>query len=433
MEAEISAERDRLRAENAIRVHQLTARIEQARLYEARQKVEINRRDATISNLERRLSSIETEREGSENARRVLEATITQRIPEVEGRLSEARQLLAKRDAEMKALQADTGRTFRALDEAMQVNAQQRSEINRLKMSLASQGGRLHGSGVESEAALRSELETLRARSRDQALLITKLQSAQKGRFGVVGTAGAGAANDDTAKSGEEFPYVPINSSGSPEAAAEIKALTAKVTEQAAEIEDLKGQVGKIEETDTSKSRSRSARDPSTALEAKITAAQKEISARDGMISDLRRELAKANERIARQALYYTDEMRRLGAGRSGGDAAKADGAQAGRPSLPRNGAENGKATDQVKGQPGHVAEPALPIAVAGPEVVAAEAKIASERRNGERKPRPSLKERLAESGAETDQSDGVEPSTNAEREEPKHKLMDRIAALAKR
>src|SRR6056297_3195624 len=103
-EQEISAERDRLRAENAIRVHQLTARIEQARLYDARQKVEINRRDGMISTLERRLVEIESEREGGENARRVLEATISERLPEIEHRLMEARQLLAKRDSEMSAL-----------------------------------------------------------------------------------------------------------------------------------------------------------------------------------------------------------------------------------------------------------------------------------------------------------------------------------------
>ena len=153
-EQEISADRDRLRAENAIRVHQLTAKIEQARLYDARQKVEINRRDGTINALQRRLQQIETEREGSENARRVLEATITQRVPEIEARLMEARQLLAKRDAEMKALQSDTGRTFRALDDAMQVNAQQRSEIDRLKASLAGgAGARLQGAQADAGAA----------------------------------------------------------------------------------------------------------------------------------------------------------------------------------------------------------------------------------------------------------------------------------------
>ena len=165
-EQEISADRDRLRAENAIRVHQLSAKIEQARLFDARQKVEINRRDGTISALQRRLQQIETEREGSENARRVLEATITQRVPEIEARLMEARQLLAKRDAEMTALQNDTGRTFRALDDAMQVNAQQRAEIDRLKVSLAGHGGRPHSAavGAETETALRAELASLNLR-----------------------------------------------------------------------------------------------------------------------------------------------------------------------------------------------------------------------------------------------------------------------------
>ena len=51
-EAEIKADRDRLRAEQAIKVHKLETRLEQAKLDRARQLIEINRRDASISALE---------------------------------------------------------------------------------------------------------------------------------------------------------------------------------------------------------------------------------------------------------------------------------------------------------------------------------------------------------------------------------------------
>jgi len=419
-EAEISAERDRLRAENAIRVHQLTARIEQARLYEARQKVEINRRDATVSNLERRLAAIETEREGSENARRVLEATITQRIPEVEGRLSEARQLLAKRDAEMNALQSDTGRTFRALDEAMQVNAQQRAEIDRLKVSVAGQGGRLQGAGAESEASLRSELETLRARSRDQAQLIAKLQADQKGRFAVIGAGAANAANDDeTGQHSGEIPFVSDDKSGNDDRTNQVDALRVKVAEQFGEIEKLKAQLVAAEE-EAPKNRSLSLRDSKSALKSRFAAAQKEIEQRDVTIATLQRELATANERIAQQASFYTDEMRRLGKSKpavpSGSEDARANGAASNSPTSSKSPNEGAMAVG----------------AVAVPDVVSMQEPSASEAQRP-----PSLEERLADTASNSDSSDAAGPANEqldgTDQSDHKDKLMDRIAALAKR
>ena len=47
-EQEIRADKDRLRAEYAIRVHKLEMRVEQASLQKARQLIEINRRDGTV-------------------------------------------------------------------------------------------------------------------------------------------------------------------------------------------------------------------------------------------------------------------------------------------------------------------------------------------------------------------------------------------------
>ena len=61
-EAEIKADRDRLRAEQAIKVHKLETRLDQAKLDRARQLIDINRRDASISALETDIVTIRADR-----------------------------------------------------------------------------------------------------------------------------------------------------------------------------------------------------------------------------------------------------------------------------------------------------------------------------------------------------------------------------------
>ena len=51
-DVEIRADKDRIRAEYAIKVHKLESQVEQVRLAGARQQIEINRRDASINELE---------------------------------------------------------------------------------------------------------------------------------------------------------------------------------------------------------------------------------------------------------------------------------------------------------------------------------------------------------------------------------------------
>lgn len=453
-EQEISADRDRLRAENAIRVHQLTAKIERARLYDARQKVEINRRDGTISSLERRLQLLETEREGSENARRVLEATINQRVPEVESRLMEARQLLAKRDAEMKALQNDTGRTFRALDDAMQVNAQQRAEIDRLKMSLAGHGARSQSvtMGGETEAALRAELETVRARAREQAALIDKLQGRRSGnasdggkRSGLATDSGAVrfksvVANDDDA--GWTPPAMDDTERTAKQA--EIENLKAKLAEQSVKMEALTAQLATYEDGATSKSRSLSLRETKTALKAKAAASDKELAARNKTIEGLRRELAVANERIARQASYYQDELRRLGAS---GVAARGNGQAGGRSiaAAPRSEVTSGSLG--AGSAAANVPSPALKPEAGGELILsaperstprAAEILTVDPGSDSGVAAKKSLESRLAETdeAVEVKASDFDKhemPNESDEEAKPQRsKLMDRIAGLAK-
>src|SRR5687767_664969 len=62
-ESDIRADRDRLRAEHALKVHALDKRLDQAKLERAKHLIEINRRDARISALETEIVTIRAELE----------------------------------------------------------------------------------------------------------------------------------------------------------------------------------------------------------------------------------------------------------------------------------------------------------------------------------------------------------------------------------
>src|SRR5690606_22597178 len=74
--AEITADKDRLRAAYALTIHKLEQKVEKAANSAARQRVELNRRDAAISELEGEIERLESRLDEHENARRVLEQTI---------------------------------------------------------------------------------------------------------------------------------------------------------------------------------------------------------------------------------------------------------------------------------------------------------------------------------------------------------------------
>ena len=179
-EPEIRADRDRLRAEYAIKVHKLETQLDQAKLERARQLIEINRRDASISTLETDVVQLKADLEENQNARRVLEQTVADRLPRVEARLNEAKRLLFNRDREIAELTAGARRHKQALEEASSINAQQNAQIERLSTALTTRGGRgrqrRRRRRPEGEVALRAEIESLRGKTREQALLIDRLQ-----------------------------------------------------------------------------------------------------------------------------------------------------------------------------------------------------------------------------------------------------------------
>lgn len=351
-EAEIRAERDKLRAEHAVRVHRLEAQSERARLSAARQRIEINRRDGVIGTLERKVFELNTNLEASDNARRVLEQTIVDRIPKIEARLIETRKLLEARDAEIERIKSDASKTFQALDEAMQINAQQRNEIDRLRGSLATRASPEHASGTggarrhDTEIALRSELEALRARTRDQASLIGRLQEVvkshqssaaeQTAEHDAAKVATAGERSTETASSkivrlgrtekANDASDINVSEEAAPTPQqvttaslnAEIATLKTANREQAEQIEKLKAALHVFEQEAAEEQKpsfGQSLRDSKVALRARLSSAERELAQQAETAKRLRSELAAANDRLARQASRYRDELRRLGSG----------------------------------------------------------------------------------------------------------------------
>jgi hypothetical protein len=336
-EAEIRADKDRLRAEYAIRVHRLETKAEQADLQRARQLIEINRRDGVISQLEQdqvRLLSVVDE---NVNARHVLEQTVADRLPKVEARLNEAKTILFNRDREIAELTQSTSRQNLALEEARSINSQQNSELERLTNALTVRGARnqqaLVDPSFEGELALRAEIEALRSKTREQAGLIGRLQ-AQSGRGALLSLGEAGPApslntplsnghglnghGSDRAQdrlAGTALTVVASSGVDDPRAGAErdLRSLKAKLDDQANEIARLSAELQVFKAG--ADGEGSGLKDSKIALKARLNAAQAQAEQSSDSVKRLRAELAASNERLALQGAHFMEQMRRLGAG----------------------------------------------------------------------------------------------------------------------
>jgi len=355
-EAEIRADKDRLRADYALVIHDLESKVEKASLTAARQRVEINRRDAAISGLEGEVGRLRTSLEEHENARRVLEHTIMDRLPKVEQRLAEARRLLTQRDREIARLSASAEKQSMALEEATQINTQNRDEIHRLSAALTLRSSRnrdgLGGARFDGEVALKSEIEALRAKTRDQAALIARLQGLLARAGGSMGALGGTAVAGDARDTGRGSGALRRNGSadngpGLARAEDEIVRLRAELTEaeaklrslettaeageegqaklesdlralksdnqdQAREILQLKAELATYRDSEQSDA---AIAESKMAMKARIASLSTQSDEQTALIQSLRADLAASNERMARQASHFMEELRRLGAG----------------------------------------------------------------------------------------------------------------------
>lgn len=346
---EIAADKDRLRATYALTIHKLEQKVERATYSAARQRVELSRRDASISDLEGEVGRLRSALEEHENARRVLEQTIADRMPKVEYRLNETKKLLTQRDREIGNLTQTSGRQSQALDEATQINAQQRDEIHRLNATLAARAARnretLADPRFDGEVALRSEIEALRTKTREQAAVINRLQSAlsksaTRIEQGDVTSASAGLS-PQVLPTPSEKPSEGIDASAeinrlrkdlvdaenalrsargmaeagnAGQAARETEIRTLKTVNEdlTAEAARLRAALATYEAEDVD---DRTMKESKVAMRARVSALQAQAEEQSGTIQRLRAEIAAANEKLARQAAHFMDEMRRLGAG----------------------------------------------------------------------------------------------------------------------
>ncbi|MEZ5854137.1 MAG: hypothetical protein R3D67_05105 [Hyphomicrobiaceae bacterium] len=307
-EMEIEADRDRIRAEYAIKMHKLETLVEQVKMAAARQQIEINRRDARVNVLEGDLDQLKARYEEAQNARRVLEQTIADRLPRVESRLTDAKKLLHSRDREISEMTGSLDRQRRALAEATSINTQQKREISNLEASLAARATNGSGSRSETETALRAELEALRAKSREQAQLLSRMQS-------LAGRSAAAPQTDSAANSangtGAALVAGPA-AAGQSEIERQLRAAQARNDDQAGEIARLKAAVAVFESESGDGGRG-SLKESRLGLKARVQSLEAQTNRQSETIQKLRNELAAANERIARQADHFTGELRRLG------------------------------------------------------------------------------------------------------------------------
>jgi chromosome segregation ATPase len=333
-EAEVRADRDRIRADNAIRVHKLQVLLEQGRMTGARQLIELNRRDGVINTLQSQVERLNSENEEARNARHVLEQTIADRVPRVEQRLSEAKKLLDQRDRDITALTSEATKTMRALDEALQINTQQRQDLERVNTVLSTRAAQnrdgLSDPKFDAEVALTSEIEALRARSRDQGALIARLQGIEPSEPNNVTPISASpksgaseierlrrelAAMEQQLKSKPAGGDASMASAERAKLDAELVARSQRIEDQRVEIAQLKGSLAAYKTEEPNTERSISLRDSKIAMKARLGSLQAQTDAQVDTIRKLRAELAASNERMARQAQHFMDEMRRLGAG----------------------------------------------------------------------------------------------------------------------
>jgi chromosome segregation ATPase len=442
-DVELRADKDRIRAEYAIKVHRLESQVEQVKLAGARQKIELNRRDATINELEGALDKLKATHEETQNARRVLEQTVADRLPRVEQRLSDAKKLLFTRDQQISELTTTAERQRRALTEATQINAQQQSEIERLETSLTMRAARSQEGGTDprfdGEVALRSEIEALRAKTREQAQLLARMQSMMGHNSGARPQLDGASENPPGVPSGVQSSTAVNGEMAEQSAAAakrqlelerQLRSLKARADDQSAEITRLKAALAVFENEADSEPRS-SLKESRIALKARMQSLEAQSNQQSETIQKLRSELASANERLARQATHFTAELKRLGAGTlpASGQARRA--AEPARLSLAERVAQARLAPTPASTIPQPATKPdAANIPPAGPN-------SASRGSNGNgHGAEPSVEAAtdaaLAPTEAQASEANGAADTAPAGREQQRPRLLDRIATLSR-
>ena len=288
---EIEADRDRVRAEYAIKMHKLEALVEQVKLSGARQQIEINRRDAHVNVLETELEQLKAAYEEAQNARRVLEQTIAERLPRVEGRLSEAKKLLFTREREIGDLTITSRRQLQILTDASRSNQEQATELDQLLKLVAERSPADEVKRRERDVALRKALDGLKAKVRAAGDLLSRLQS-------TAGAAPVMVERADEAKSaaGLAGPSSAGRDEDKKALERQIRQLRLRTDQQAAEIARLKAELATL--STPMVGQRVSGRDAGQLQAARVAELEAERAAQAGTIEELRDELMELKGRV---------------------------------------------------------------------------------------------------------------------------------------
>jgi hypothetical protein len=395
-DVEIRADKDRLRAEYALKIHQQQVSLEETKLASARQVIELNRRDARINELEADVETLTSSLEGAVNARSVLEQTVATRLPRVEERLIEAKQHLSARDTEIADLTRIAERQARALKEAEAINDQLKRDAQTLTTAVETAGAKAPGRPAEdrtdSFVAMRAELNALRARTREQSALIDRLQKA----YGeTIGSDDQQAAMANGSGKATPLRVESKSAKGKNAGDASDKKLRETATAQEQEIARLKAAVAVYEKATKSVADGGGIPESRIALKASLGALEEKAGQQDATIKALRAEVASLQEQLTLQTAGHVAEVGRLGAGTLPAAEPKSD-ARSG----PKSGAKSSSPP------------PPLPSLASVPP----DSTAPRERRVI---PRLTLAERVAQSRLDTLEDDAAETPTEEPDESP--------------
>ena len=182
--ADIQANKDQLRAEFAIELRKVEVALDKSKEKAARELIEANKRRVEIQVLNADLGGVKGQLQESQNANRVLQQTIKRRLPDLDNRLKAAKKALT----ELETVNAELRNTVASHSEALKIARStvhnQRSDIDRLRMSLESgSGGSLRGSSKSDGRALAESQRLAAELSRAQEELDRAKTSAQETAF----------------------------------------------------------------------------------------------------------------------------------------------------------------------------------------------------------------------------------------------------------
>ena len=162
--ADIQADKDQLRAEYAIRLRRVEMALDKAKEKAIREQVEANKRRVKIAEINAELAAAKATMEENVNANRVLEQTIKKRLPDLDGRLKAAKDVIAELETTNTELRRTTESQAAALKSTRAAAQTQKADITQLRKALEAGTGRVRVGKSEAKEIqlLSAELSRLR-------------------------------------------------------------------------------------------------------------------------------------------------------------------------------------------------------------------------------------------------------------------------------